>query len=76
MDEIKASMENGVLSVVVPKEEQKKPQVKAIDISDKKNNQTKKMIKTLKYSTTMVQIQHIYSKVPQYLSDDPQSPLN
>ncbi|GAA0183356.1 chaperone [Lithospermum erythrorhizon] len=33
MDEIKASMENGVLSVVVPKEEQKKPQVKAIDIS-------------------------------------------
>ncbi|GAA0186696.1 hypothetical protein LIER_33984 [Lithospermum erythrorhizon] len=34
MDETKASMENGVLSVVVPKEEQKKPKVKAIDISD------------------------------------------
>ncbi|GAA0150045.1 chaperone [Lithospermum erythrorhizon] len=33
MDQIKASMENGVLTVTVPKEEQKKPQVKAIDIS-------------------------------------------
>lgn len=33
MDQIKASMENGVLTVTVPKEEEKKPEVKAIDIS-------------------------------------------
>ncbi|OAY53134.1 17.4 kDa class I heat shock protein [Manihot esculenta] len=33
MDEVKASMENGVLTVTVPKEEEKKPQVKSIDIS-------------------------------------------
>ncbi|XP_031115018.1 17.3 kDa class I heat shock protein-like [Ipomoea triloba] len=33
MDGIKASMENGVLSVRVPKEEAKKADVKAIDIS-------------------------------------------
>ncbi|XP_031104505.1 17.3 kDa class I heat shock protein-like [Ipomoea triloba] len=33
MDWIKASMENGVLSVTVPKEEAKKTDVKAIDIS-------------------------------------------
>ncbi|XP_065869607.1 17.8 kDa class I heat shock protein-like [Euphorbia lathyris] len=33
VDEVKASMENGVLTVTVPKEEVKKPQVKAIDIS-------------------------------------------
>ncbi|XP_031115019.1 18.1 kDa class I heat shock protein-like [Ipomoea triloba] len=33
MDGIKASMENGVLSVTVPKEEAKKADVKAIDIS-------------------------------------------
>nr|GMD57476.1 18.2 kDa class I heat shock protein-like [Ipomoea batatas] len=33
MDGIKASMENGVLSVTVPKEEAKKTDVKAIDIS-------------------------------------------
>ncbi|KAH6769169.1 HSP20-like chaperones superfamily protein [Perilla frutescens var. frutescens] len=33
MSEIKASMENGVLTVTVPKEEVKKPEVKAIDIS-------------------------------------------
>ncbi|XP_071722426.1 17.3 kDa class I heat shock protein-like [Rutidosis leptorrhynchoides] len=33
MDQVKASMENGVLTVTVPKEEEKKPQVKAIDIS-------------------------------------------
>ena len=33
MNEIKASMENGVLTVTVPKEEIKKPEVKAIDIS-------------------------------------------
>ncbi|KAH6769172.1 HSP20-like chaperones superfamily protein [Perilla frutescens var. frutescens] len=33
MDEIKASMENGVLTVTVPKAEVKKPEVKAIDIS-------------------------------------------
>ena len=33
LDEIKASMENGVLTVTVPKEEEKKPAVKTIDIS-------------------------------------------
>ncbi|XP_030537452.2 17.4 kDa class I heat shock protein-like [Rhodamnia argentea] len=33
MDQIKASMENGVLTVTVPKEEEKKPEMKAIDIS-------------------------------------------
>ncbi|KAL3323022.1 hypothetical protein AABB24_040228 [Solanum stoloniferum] len=33
MEEIKAAMENGVLTVTVPKEEEKKPEVKAIDIS-------------------------------------------
>lgn len=33
MDQVKASMENGVLTVTVPKEEEKKPEVKAIDIS-------------------------------------------
>ncbi|KAM3291454.1 18.2 kDa class I heat shock protein [Capsicum chacoense] len=33
MGEIKAAMEDGVLTVTVPKEEQKKPEVKAIDIS-------------------------------------------
>ncbi|KAL3323023.1 hypothetical protein AABB24_040229 [Solanum stoloniferum] len=33
MEEIKAAMENGVLTVTVPKEEVKKPEVKAIDIS-------------------------------------------
>ncbi|CAL5407434.1 unnamed protein product [Camellia sinensis] len=33
MDEIKASMENGVLTVVIPKEQEKKPEVKVIDIS-------------------------------------------
>ncbi|XP_030445285.2 17.4 kDa class I heat shock protein-like [Syzygium oleosum] len=33
MDQIKASMENGVLTVTVPKEEEKKPEVKSIDIS-------------------------------------------
>ncbi|KAL2504225.1 17.6 kDa class I heat shock protein 3 [Abeliophyllum distichum] len=33
MDEVKASMENGVLTVTVPKEEVKKPEIKAIDIS-------------------------------------------
>jgi len=33
MEEIKAAMENGVLTVTVPKEEGKKPEVKAIDIS-------------------------------------------
>ncbi|KAK4436578.1 class I heat shock protein [Sesamum alatum] len=33
MDQIKASMENGVLTVTVPKEEVKKPEVKAIQIS-------------------------------------------
>ena len=32
MDQIKASMENGVLTVIVPKEEIKKPDVKAIEI--------------------------------------------
>ncbi|XP_022730101.1 18.1 kDa class I heat shock protein-like [Durio zibethinus] len=33
MDQIKASMENGVLTLTVPKEEEKKPEVKAIEIS-------------------------------------------
>lgn len=33
MGDIKAAMENGVLTVTVPKEEEKKPEVKAIDIS-------------------------------------------
>ncbi|PIA30698.1 hypothetical protein AQUCO_05400062v1 [Aquilegia coerulea] len=33
VDEVKASMENGVLTVTVPKQEVKKPEVKAIDIS-------------------------------------------
>ena len=33
MDQIKASMENGVLTVTVPKEEVKKPDFKAIEIS-------------------------------------------
>lgn len=33
MEEIKANMENGVLTVTVPKAEEKKPQVKSIDIS-------------------------------------------
>ncbi|KAJ1375677.1 HSP20-like chaperone [Sesbania bispinosa] len=33
MDQVKASMENGVLTVTLPKEEVKKPHVKAIEIS-------------------------------------------
>ncbi|KAI3905317.1 hypothetical protein MKX01_040008 [Papaver californicum] len=33
MDEVKDSMENGVLTVCVPKVEQKKPEVKSIEIS-------------------------------------------
>ncbi|XP_054803447.1 18.5 kDa class I heat shock protein [Prosopis cineraria] len=33
MDQVKASMENGVLTVTVPKEAVKKPEVKAIEIS-------------------------------------------
>ncbi|KAI3470805.1 hypothetical protein Pfo_027468 [Paulownia fortunei] len=33
LDHIKASMENGVLTVTVPKEEVKKPEMKAIQIS-------------------------------------------
>ncbi|KAJ9190313.1 hypothetical protein P3X46_001529 [Hevea brasiliensis] len=33
MDQIKAAMENGVLTVTVPKEEEKKPDVKSIKIS-------------------------------------------
>lgn len=33
MDQVKASIENGVLTVTVPKMEVKKPDVKAIDIS-------------------------------------------
>ncbi|XVE99684.1 hypothetical protein REPUB_Repub03eG0221500 [Reevesia pubescens] len=33
MNQIKATMENGVLSVIVPKEEEKKPEVKPIEIS-------------------------------------------
>ncbi|KAJ4972449.1 hypothetical protein NE237_005623 [Protea cynaroides] len=34
MDQVKAAMENGVLTVTVPKEEVKKPEVKAIEISN------------------------------------------
>ncbi|KAI3429062.1 SHSP domain-containing protein [Psidium guajava] len=33
MDQVKAAMENGVLTITVPKVEEKKPEVKAIDIS-------------------------------------------
>ncbi|KAM7277281.1 hypothetical protein ACFE04_019147 [Oxalis oulophora] len=33
IDQVRASMENGVLTITVPKEEEKKPEVKAIDIS-------------------------------------------
>ncbi|KAF8030872.1 hypothetical protein BT93_D0152 [Corymbia citriodora subsp. variegata] len=33
INQINASMENGVLTVTVPKEEEKKPEVKSIDIS-------------------------------------------
>nr|AIN76716.1 18.2 class I small shock hsp [Pinellia ternata] len=33
MDQVKATMENGVLTVMVPKEEVKKPEVKSIEIS-------------------------------------------
>ncbi|XP_057442477.1 18.2 kDa class I heat shock protein-like [Lotus japonicus] len=33
MDQVKAAMENGVLTVTVPKEEEKKPEVKSIQIS-------------------------------------------
>ncbi|KAL7108753.1 hypothetical protein ACP275_06G133500 [Erythranthe tilingii] len=33
LEKVKAAMENGVLTVTVPKEEVKKPEVKAIDIS-------------------------------------------
>ncbi|GJU45012.1 17.3 kDa class I heat shock protein [Tanacetum coccineum] len=33
MDRIKAGMENGVLTIIVPKEEVKKPDVKSIEIS-------------------------------------------
>lgn len=33
LDQVKATMENGVLTVVVPKGEEKKPEVKSIEIS-------------------------------------------
>ncbi|EYU35311.1 hypothetical protein MIMGU_mgv1a019883mg [Erythranthe guttata] len=33
LEDVKAAMENGVLTVTVPKEEVKKPEVKSIDIS-------------------------------------------
>ncbi|XP_078446660.1 17.8 kDa class I heat shock protein-like [Wolffia australiana] len=33
LDQVKAAMENGVLTVTVPKEEARKPEVKAIEIS-------------------------------------------
>jgi HSP20 family protein len=33
VDQVKAGLENGVLTVTVPKAEEKKPEVKAIDIS-------------------------------------------
>ncbi|KAL7613937.1 hypothetical protein Lser_V15G05543 [Lactuca serriola] len=34
MEEVKATMENGVLTVTVPKSEEKKPEVKSIDIGE------------------------------------------
>ncbi|KAJ6983013.1 17.8 kDa class I heat shock protein-like [Populus alba x Populus x berolinensis] len=33
LDQVKANMENGVLTVTVPKEEVKKPDVKAVEIT-------------------------------------------
>jgi len=33
IDQVKAGMENGVLTVTVPKEEEKKPEVKSVQIS-------------------------------------------
>ncbi|CAH9088757.1 unnamed protein product [Cuscuta epithymum] len=33
LDQVKAAMENGVLTVTVPKEEEKKPEIKSIEIS-------------------------------------------
>ncbi|XP_077216961.1 18.2 kDa class I heat shock protein-like [Tasmannia lanceolata] len=33
VDQVKANMENGVLTIVVPKEEVKQPEVKSIDVS-------------------------------------------
>ena len=33
VDQVKAAMENGVLTVTVPKEEEKKPEVKSVKIS-------------------------------------------
>ncbi|XP_010241154.1 PREDICTED: 18.2 kDa class I heat shock protein-like [Nelumbo nucifera] len=33
MDQVKASMEDGVLTVTIPKQEEKKPEVKSIEIS-------------------------------------------
>ncbi|OVA17736.1 Alpha crystallin/Hsp20 domain [Macleaya cordata] len=33
VDQVKASMENGVLTVTIPKEEVKKPEVKAVEIN-------------------------------------------
>lgn len=33
MDQVKATMENGVLTIIVPKEEEKKPEVKPVQIS-------------------------------------------
>ncbi|KAL5581019.1 hypothetical protein UlMin_013461 [Ulmus minor] len=33
MDQVKASLENGVLTVTIPKEEEKKPEVKPVQIS-------------------------------------------
>ncbi|KAM0940930.1 putative small heat shock protein HSP20 [Dioscorea sansibarensis] len=34
VDQVKAAMENGLLTVTVPKEEVKKPEIKSIEISD------------------------------------------
>lgn len=32
-DQVKASLENGVLTVTIPKEEEKKPEIKPVEIS-------------------------------------------
>ncbi|KAI3679922.1 hypothetical protein L2E82_50902 [Cichorium intybus] len=43
MDQVKASMENGVLTITIPKEEVKKPDVKPIQISVKNRDEWEKV---------------------------------